>query len=104
MPERTLLIVEGLDYLLSGEHALPALVLLDIKLPRVDGLKFPARLNKAWGPSLKGLKVVVPSSSFEPAERARAETLGARRFLRKPIGAEETAAMARELEALLAEA
>jgi two-component system response regulator len=82
--------VEALDYLTAtGEHAernaddLPDLVLLDIKLPRVDGLQVLERLRS--NPRTRLVPVVVLTSSIEPKDLLTCYTLGANSYVRKPI-------------------
>ena len=82
--------VEALDYLLAtGEYverdanALPDLVLLDIKLPRVDGLQVLERLRA--NPRTRLLPVVVLTSSAEPRDLLTCYSLGANSYVRKPI-------------------
>jgi len=82
--------VEALDYLLAtGGHAgrdgedLPDLVLLDIKLPRVDGLQVLERLRA--NPRTKLLPIVVLTSSIEPKDLQTCYALGANSYVRKPI-------------------
>ena len=82
--------VEALDYLLGtgefasrGSEALPDLVLLDIKLPRVDGLQVLERLRAH--PKTKLIPVVVLTSSIEPKDLLTCYSLGANSYVRKPI-------------------
>jgi two-component system response regulator len=82
--------VEALDYLMAtGEHTernaddLPDLVLLDIKLPRVDGLQVLERLRS--NPRTRLVPVVVLTSSIEPKDLLTCYTLGANSYVRKPI-------------------
>ena len=82
--------VEALEYLLAtGGHAerdanaLPDLVLLDIKLPRVDGLQVLERLRA--NPRTRLLPVVVLTSSAEPRDLLTCYSLGANSYVRKPI-------------------
>ena len=82
--------VEALDYLLAtGSHAdragnqLPDLVLLDIKLPRVDGLQVLERLRA--NPRTRLLPIVVLTSSIEPKDLLTCYRLGANSYVRKPI-------------------
>jgi CheY-like chemotaxis protein len=82
--------VEALDYLLAtgdqaGRHAddLPDLVLLDIKLPRVDGLQVLERLRA--NPRTRLVPIVVLTSSIEPRDLLTCYTLGANSYVRKPI-------------------
>jgi CheY-like chemotaxis protein len=57
----------------------PALVLLDLKMPLVDGFTVLERLGPVSYP------ILVLSSSDIPKDRARAEALGCAEFLTKPI-------------------
>ena len=83
--------VEAVDYLFgSGRHAgrdtsrLPGIVLLDLKLPKVDGLAVLARIRS--DERTRGLPVVVLTSSDEPSDLAECRKLGADSYVRKPIG------------------
>lgn len=60
----------------------PDLVVLDLNLPKHDGLEVLAALRAE--PVLATVPVLVFSSSTSPRERARAEELGAVGFLAKP--------------------
>jgi len=82
--------VEALDYLLAtGEYAsrnpevMPDLVLLDIKLPRVDGVQVLKRLRSH--PRTKLIPIVILTSSAEPKDLLTCYTLGANSYVRKPI-------------------
>jgi two-component system response regulator len=82
--------VEALDYLLAkGEYAarnpdmLPDLVLLDIKLPRVDGVQVLQRLRSH--PRTKLIPIVILTSSAEPKDLLTCYTLGVNSYVRKPI-------------------
>lgn len=59
----------------NGQDALPCLVLLDLKLPKVDGGEVLRRLRA--DPKTSGLPVVVISSSKEEIERLKHKGLGA---------------------------
>ena len=87
---------QALDYLFgSGEFAnrngsdLPTVVLLDINLPRVNGLDVLARLRAA--PATKLLPVVMLTSSEEDCDRLRSYENGANSFVRKPLDFSEFA-------------
>lgn len=81
--------VEALDHLLgegsrAGSPALsPTLVLLDLKLPRLDGLELLARLRADARTRL--VRVVVLTTSENPPDVQRAYELGASAFVRKPV-------------------
>lgn len=64
-------------------HPLPALLLLDLKLPRRSGLEVLAWLRQQ--PGLKRLPVVVLTSSEESADINGAYDLGANSYLVKPV-------------------
>jgi two-component system response regulator len=86
--------VEALDYLFAtGGHAgrdpgvLPTLVLLDLKLPRIDGLEVLRRLRADARSRL--LPVVILTSSNEDEDRLRGYSLGANSYVRKPVDFDE---------------
>jgi CheY-like chemotaxis protein len=72
---------EALAVLKAGPA--PDLVLLDLRLPLVDGLEVLARLRS--DPDLKGLKVIVLSSSESPLDKAACQALGVTAYLGKPL-------------------
>lgn len=81
---------EALDYFFAtGAYAdrnpndLPALVLLDLKLPRIDGLEVLRRLRS--DPRTQLVPVVVLTSSKEETDLLRSYRLGCNSYVRKPI-------------------
>jgi CheY-like chemotaxis protein len=81
---------EALAYLsLTGDHGerddavLPAVVLLDLKLPRVDGLEVLRRIRA--NERTKLLPVVVLTSSNEEEDVIQSYSLGANAYVRKPV-------------------
>lgn len=81
--------VEALDYLYQrGEYAdrangLPALILLDLKMPRLDGMDV---LRTVKGdPALRTVPIVVMTSSREEPDLERAYELGANAYVVKPV-------------------
>ncbi|MBS2025142.1 MAG: response regulator [Deltaproteobacteria bacterium] len=81
--------VEALDFLFStGPHSgrdpePPALMLLDLKLPRVDGLEVLQRMRQ--DPRTRLLRVVVLTTSAEDRDIQRAYELGATSYVCKPV-------------------
>ena len=65
------------------KHPLPCLVLLDLKLPKVNGLEVLEWIRQQ--PGLKKLVVVVLSSSAQPEDVERAYELGANSYIEKPL-------------------
>lgn len=79
---------EALVLLGEGSHSgdgpeLPSLILLDLKLPKVDGLEVLRRIRA--DPRLKLLPVVVLTSSSEQKDIIRGYDLGANGYVRKPV-------------------
>ncbi len=81
---------EALDYLFGrGEHSaragepLPDLVLLDLKLPKVDGLEVLKELRA--NPRTQVMPVVVLTSSNQERDIAESYRLGANSYVRKPV-------------------
>lgn len=70
-------------YRKRGEFPLPALVLLDIKMPGLDGFQVLEWIRA--DPDLRALRVVILTSSDDMHDVSRAYKLGANSFLIKPI-------------------
>ena len=82
--------VEAVDYLFgTGVHAgrdlsaLPQVVLLDLKLPKMDGFEVLERIRSSEATKL--LPVVILTTSNEDQDRIRGYGLGANSFVRKPV-------------------
>ena len=85
--------VETLDYLFRrGAYAerpdeLPAVLLLDIKMPRMDGLEVLQRIRA--DEELKRMPVVILSSSREESDLARSWDLGVNAYVVKPVDVDQ---------------
>lgn len=80
--------VEALNYFFGGENnVLPQLVLLDLKLPKIDGLEVLKRIRADKRTST--LPVVVFTSSSEEEDKVKSYQLGANSYVRKPIEFEQ---------------
>ncbi|MDB6108727.1 MAG: two-component system response regulator [Pedosphaera sp.] len=86
--------VEALDFLLNGP-AKPALVLLDLKLPRLDGLEILRRLRA--DARTRELPVIMLTSSDEEADRQRGLEAGLNGYIRKPVDFSEFVEIVRHL-------
>ncbi|PJK01791.1 two-component system response regulator [Lysobacteraceae bacterium NML03-0222] len=81
--------VEVMDYLLrrgqfaNREPGEPAVLLLDIKMPRMDGLEVLQLLRE--NEQFKSLPVVILSSSREESDLARSWNLGVNAYVVKPV-------------------
>jgi two-component system response regulator len=94
--------VEALDYLFGmGAYAgrdprdLPQLVLLDLKLPKLDGLEVLGRLRADARTQL--LPVVILTTSTEEQDLIASYRLGANSYVRKPVDFTQFAEAVRQL-------
>lgn len=93
--------VEALDYLFSNgryvgrDKGMPKLVLLDLKLPRLDGLDVLRRIRADERTRL--LPVVVLTTSSEQRDIIESYRLGANSFVHKPVDFSEFVDAARKL-------
>ena len=84
---------EALDYLYRrGEYETrdvrdPAVVLLDLKLPKVDGLQVLERIK--GDPQTRAIPVVMLTSSREESDVVQSYNLGVNAFVVKPVGFKE---------------
>jgi two-component system response regulator len=93
---------EALDYLFgTGRHAgrditdLPQVMLLDLKLPKVDGLEVLRRVRADERTRL--LPVVILTSSKEEQDLMTGYRLGCNSYVRKPVNFDEFVEAARQL-------
>ncbi|NQV01404.1 MAG: response regulator [Bacteroidia bacterium] len=93
---------EALDYLFGKgefanriEHPLPDLILLDLKMPGIDGFEVLKQVKKAE--KLKWIPVVVLTSSKEEGDRAMSYDLGANSYLVKPVSFDGFLHMVKEI-------
>jgi two-component system response regulator len=94
--------VEALDYLFAtGKYRdrevsrLPQLILLDLKLPKMDGLEVLKRLRA--DPRTALLRVVILTSSSEEGDIVASYRLGANSYVRKPVEFHQFATAVKEL-------
>lgn len=80
---------------LSGAEPAPALVFLDLKLPRVSGLDVLAWVKAQ--PALRRIPVVILTSSREERDLARAYDLGANAYVLKPASFNDLVALLKRL-------
>jgi len=81
---------EALDYLFGNEkyadrilYPLPSLILLDLKMPRIDGFEVLKQIKNTE--KLKRIPVIILTSSKEEGDRALSYDIGANSYLLKPV-------------------
>ena len=79
--------VEALNYFSDENNLLPQLVLLDLKLPKIDGLEVLKQLRA--NPRTRGLPIVIFTSSSEEEDKIKSYQLGANSYVRKPVEFEQ---------------
>ena len=99
--------VEALDYLFARQkhagrdpNAMPQVILLDLKLPKLDGLEVLRTLRD--DDRTKLLPVVVMTSSREEQDLVRSYDLGANSYVRKPVDFAQFVEAVRQLGPVLA--
>lgn len=95
---------EALDYLYnkgkyadSEKYPNPGLVLLDIKLPGIDGIEVLKRIKK--DPCLKKIPVIMLTTSKREEDIAKSYAYYANSYLTKPVGFKEFEEKVRQLDA-----
>ena len=93
---------EALDYLFGkGQYAdrqqypLPCLILLDLKMPRVDGFEVLRQVKAE--PRIKRIPVIILTSSKEEGDRALSYDTGANSYLVKPVSFEGFAEVVKQI-------
>lgn len=82
--------IEALDFFFGKDgvadktnHEFPILILLDLKLPKIDGIEVLKKLRKDERTKL--IPVVILTSSKEPADLLSCYRLGCNSYIRKPV-------------------
>lgn len=94
--------VEALEYLMCrgiysnrDPEDLPAVILLDLKLPKMGGLELIKKLRKEEKTKL--IPVVILTSSKEEQDLVQSYSLGANSYIRKPVDFNQFAETVRQL-------
>ena len=83
------------DYGDRARYPVPVLLLLDLKMPKVDGLEVLRQLK--GDETLKRIPVVMLTSSREETDLVKSYRLGANAYVVKPVGFEQFADAIRQL-------
>jgi CheY-like chemotaxis protein len=74
---------EALEYLRSGKNEMPGIILLDLNMPRMNGIEF-LRIDKQDA-ELKRIPVVVLTTSKEEQGKVESFNLGVAGYMIKPV-------------------
>lgn len=86
---------EALDFLQNKANGLPRVVLLDLKMPKVDGIEVLRAIKS--DPRLKHVPVVVMTSSKEERDIVDSYALGVNAYIVKPVDIEKFIKAIRDL-------
>jgi len=81
--------VNGVDAIQKARDSLPALILMDIQMPELDGLEATRRLRA--DPRCAEIPIVALTALAMPGDRERCLAAGANEYLCKPVGLENLA-------------
>ena len=86
---------EAIDLLFGASPIKPQVILLDLKLPKVEGLEVLRRIRES--PETRMLPVVVLTSSDEERDLIRSYQIGVNSYIRKPVSFTDFAEATRQL-------
>lgn len=75
--------IEALEILRSDESRIPDVILLDLNMPKMNGIEFLKAIKA--DEKFKDIKVFIMTTSGEEADRKTAESLGISGYLIKPL-------------------
>jgi CheY-like chemotaxis protein len=77
---------EKIDHNPNNTESMPQLIILDLRMPKVDGFQFLESASR--DDRLRQIPVIVLSSSPQETDRARCKEFGVKAYLKKPLEAE----------------
>lgn len=86
---------QALDYLFDAARTLPTVVILDLKLPKLDGLEVLQRIRA--NSKTRFLPVVILTSSDEKSDIVAAYQSGVNSFICKPVNMDDFSVAIRDL-------
>lgn len=92
--------VQYVDNMEADAASGPSLIILDLNLPKVNGLEILKRLRESS--KFQQVPVVVFSSSDDARDRQSVEQLGATRYVQKPSNLQEFMTIGRVIGAVIA--
>jgi two-component system chemotaxis response regulator CheY len=91
----TLTARDGIEGLVSIEQNAPAMVILDVNMPRMNGLEMLENLDA----KTTGLPVLLLTTEVQPSLMARAKKAGARGWMVKPVNLDQLVETVRKVVA-----
>jgi CheY-like chemotaxis protein len=88
---------EALSYLRNSDNSRPCLILLDLNMPIMGGIEFLQIAKK--DEALKGIPVVVLTTSEEQEDKVESFQLGVAGYMRKPVEYPNFVEMIRAIDA-----
>jgi DNA-binding response OmpR family regulator len=85
----------GEEALVEADRFVPALVLLDVMMPKLDGYEVCQRIRQ--GPAGRTVKIVMLTARGRAVDLQKGKALGADLFVTKPFSTKELVAHVREL-------
>ena len=73
----------------TNSRKLPEVIFLDINMPVMDGFSFLEVYNKLELVDKRNVKIIIVSSSVNPDDKLRAQALGVKDFIFKPVNEEK---------------
>jgi two-component system alkaline phosphatase synthesis response regulator PhoP len=89
---RVLAAADGDAGLVLAQHEKPALIVLDLMLPGVDGWEITQRLRRSTDPALANVYILMLTARVEEADRVRGFAIGADDYVVKPFSPRELTA------------
>ena len=89
---RVLLASDGENGLLLAQHEKPALIVLDLMLPGIDGWEITRRLRRHLDPAVANVHILMLTARVEEADRVEGLQIGADDYMVKPFSPRELVA------------
>lgn len=83
----------------AGQHSLPDVILLDLNMPKMNGIEFLKILRN--DSMLRDIKVFIMTTSADPVDRTTTEKLGVSGYIIKPLNYQDNSKRADSMDAFV---